>query len=335
MSTTLPRTMRCIEIPKPGPDVNALQLGERPVPEPAPGEILVKVAAAGVNRPDLLQRRGHYPPPPGITDIPGLEIAGTVAKLGAEVDRWSEGEQVTALVAGGGYAEYCVVPAGQALPVPKNLSLTEAAALPETFFTVWTNVYDRCRLMPGETLMVHGGSSGIGTTAIQIAAALGSKVIATAGTEEKCAACTRLGAALAINYKTQDFVAEVKKFTEGQGVDVVLDMVAGDYIQRDIECLAEEGRIAIIAVLGGSKGTVDFARLMMGRKTITGSTLRARPPAIKTAIAAALEEHVWPMIEAGRIKPEIEKILPLRDAAEAHRLLEDGKIVGKVVLTVA
>ncbi len=327
--------MKCIEIPKPGPDVNALQLGERTVPEPASGEILVKVAAAGVNRPDLLQRRGHYPPPPGITDVPGLEIAGTVVKLGADVERWTEGDEVVALVAGGGYAEYCVVPAGQALPRPKKLSLTEAAAIPETFFTVWTNVYDRCRLMPGETLMVHGGSSGIGTAAIQIASSLGSRVIATAGTDEKCAACARLGAALVVNYKTQDFVAEAKKFTEGRGVDVVLDMVAGDYIQRDIDCLAEEGRIAIIAVLGGSKGTVDFARLMMGRKTITGSTLRARPVAIKAAIAAALEEHVWPMIESGKIKPEIEKVLPLSSAAEAHRLLEDGKIVGKIVLTVA
>jgi NADPH2:quinone reductase len=334
MPADLPATMRCIEIPKPGPDCAALVMGTRPVPVPANGEILVEVAAAGVNRPDLLQRRGHYPPPPGISDVPGLEIAGSVAALGPETGRWRVGDQVTALVAGGGYAEYCVAPAPQALPVPPGLSPTEAAALPETFFTVWSNVYDRCHLMPGESLLVHGGSSGIGTAAIMIASNLGSTVIATAGTPDKVEACRKLGAALAINYKDQDFAAEVKKFTGGRGVDVVLDMVAGDYIQRDLDCMADDGRIAIIALLGGSRGTVDFARLMMGRKTITGSTLRARPVAFKGAIAAKLEEHVWPIVAAGRIKPAIAATVPLARAPDAHRLLEDGKIVGKVVLTV-
>jgi putative PIG3 family NAD(P)H quinone oxidoreductase len=326
--------MRCIEIPKPGPELQALVMGSRPRPAPGAGEILIEVAAAGVNRPDLLQRRGNYPPPPGISDVPGLEIAGRVAALGPGVTRWKDGDAVTALVAGGGYAEYCVAPAVQALPVPSTLSLVEAAALPETFFTVWTNVYDRCRLKPGERLLVHGGSSGIGTAAIMIATNLGSPVIATAGTTEKCEACRRLGAVLAINYKEQDFAAAVKAFTGGKGVDVVLDMVAGDYIDRDIDCLAEDGRIAIIALLGGAKGTINFGKLMMGRKAITGSTLRARPVAVKGEIAKNLETHVWPLIEAGKIKPSIAATLPLARAAEAHGLLEDGKIVGKVVLTV-
>jgi NADPH:quinone reductase len=330
----LPATMRCIEIPKPGPECEALVLGTRPVPTPAAGEILIEVEAAGVNRPDLLQRRGNYPPPPGISDVPGLEIAGRVAALGAGVTRWKEGDQVTALVAGGGYAEYCVAPAVQALPIPKALSAVQAAALPETFFTVWTNVYDRCRLQRGETLLVHGGSSGIGTAAIMIATNLGSPVIATAGTTGKVEACRKLGAALAINYKDQDFVAEVKKFTGGKGVDVVLDMVAGEYIERDIDCMAEDGRIAIIAMLGGAKGTVNFGKLMMGRKTITGSTLRARPVAVKGEIATKLEQNVWPLIEQGKIKPWIAETLPLARAAEAHRLLEEGQIVGKVVLAV-
>ncbi len=330
----LPSSMTCIEIPKPGPDCEALVAGKRALPSPGEGEILIEVAAAGVNRPDLLQRRGHYPPPPGISDVPGLEIAGTVAALGPRTTRWKIGDSVTALVAGGGYAEYCVAPAAQALPVPKGLTMIEAAAIPETFFTVWTNVYERCRLMPGETLLVHGGSSGIGTTTIMIAKALGNPVIATAGTPEKCAACLDLGAALAVNYKEQDFVAEVKRFTAGKGVDVVLDMVAGDYIERDLDCMAEDGRLAIIALLGGAKGQINFAKILQGRRTITGSTLRTRPVAVKAAIAAALEGTVWPLIEAGKIKPRIAETLPLARAAEAHRLLEDGKIVGKVVLCV-
>jgi NADPH2:quinone reductase len=302
---------------------------------PGDAEILIRVAAAGVNRPDLLQRRGNYPPPPGISDVPGLEIAGTVAALGPNAQRWKLGDPVTALVAGGGYAEYCVAPAAQALPVPKGLSMIEAAALPETFFTVWANVYDRCALKPGETLMVHGGSSGIGTSAIMMATALGNRVIATAGTKDKCDACLALGASLAINYKEQDFAAEAKRFTGGKGVDVILDMVGGDYIERDLDCLADDGRIGIIAVLGGAKGQINFAKLMLGRKTITGSTLRARPVAVKAAIAKSLEQHIWPLIAAGRIKPQIAETFPLARAADAHRLLEDGKIIGKVVLTVA
>ncbi len=326
--------MTCIEIPKPGPECDALVQGTRPVPAPEAGEILIEVAAAGVNRPDLLQRRGHYPPPPGISDVPGLEIAGQVVALGANAERWKLGDQVTALVAGGGYAQYCVAPAAQALPIPEGLSALEAACLPETFFTVWTNVYDRCALQPGETLMVHGGSSGIGTTAIMMAKALGNPVIATAGTKDKCDACLALGAALAINYKEQDFAAEAKRFTNGKGVDVILDMVGGDYIERDLDCLADDGRVGIIAVLGGAKGQINFAKLMLGRKTITGSTLRTRPVAVKAAIAKSLEQHVWPLIEAGKIKPQIAATLPLAQAADAHRLLEDGKIVGKVVLKV-
>ena len=332
---TLPATMICIEIPKPGPECEALVPGTRPLPVPGAGEILIQVAAAGVNRPDLLQRRGNYPPPPGISDVPGLEIAGTVAALGTNTERWQIGDQVTALVAGGGYAEYCVAPGAQALPIPKGLSALEAACLPETFFTVWTNVYDRCALQPGETLMVHGGSSGIGTSAIMMATALGNPVIATAGTKDKCDACVALGAALAINYKDQDFAAEAKRFTNGKGVDVILDMVAGDYLERDIDCLAEDGRIGIIAVLGGAKGQVNFAKLMLGRKTITGSTLRTRPVAVKAAIAQSLERAVWPLIEAGKIRPQIAATFPLAQAAKAHRLLEDGKIIGKVVLKVA
>jgi putative PIG3 family NAD(P)H quinone oxidoreductase len=332
---TLPQSMTCIEIPKPGPECEALIAGTRPVPQPGENEILIQVAAAGVNRPDLLQRRGHYPPPPGISDVPGLEIAGTIAALGANTQRWTVGDQVCALVAGGGYAQYCVAPAAQALPIPKGLSLIEAAALPETFFTVWTNVYERCALKPGETLLVHGGSSGIGTTAIMMAKALGNPVIATAGTQDKCDACVALGAALVINYKEKDFVAEVKAFTGGTGVNVILDMVAGDYIERDLDCLADDGRIGIIAVLGGAKGSVNFAKVLQGRKTITGSTLRARPVAVKAAIASALEANIWPLIEAGTIKPQISRVVPLTRAADAHRLLEDGEIIGKVVLSVA
>ena len=296
--------------------------------------MLIKVAAAGVNRPDVAQRRGVYPPPPGASDIPGLEISGSIVALGGGVSQWRVGDEVCALVAGGGYAEYCLAPAPQCLPIPKRLSLVEAASLPETFFTVWVNVFDRARLAPGDIFLVQGGSSGIGVSAIQMVKSFGNKVFATAGSAEKCAACVALGADRAINYKTEDFVEVVMRETGGHGADVVLDMVAGDYIQRDLDCMAEDGRISIIALLGGSKGTLDFAKLMMGRKTITGSTLRARPIDFKAAIAAKLAEHVWPLIEAGKIKPEIAATVPLARAAEAHRLLEEGSIVGKVVLTV-
>ena len=328
-----PETMRCIEIPEASADCDALKLGSRPVPEAGENEVLIQVDAAGVNRPDLAQRRGRYPPPPGITDVPGLEIAGTVVALGPGVSNIAAGDSVTALVAGGGYAEYCIAPALQVLPLPAALSVIEAAALPETFFTVWSNVFDRCQLQAGETLLVHGGSSGIGTAAIMIAANLGSPVIVTAGGDEKCQACRDLGAALAINYKEQDFVEEVKKYTEGRGADVVLDMVGGSYVQRNIECLAEDGRIGIIALLGGAKAEIELGLFFRQRMTLTGSTLRARPVAFKAGIAASLRKNVWPLLEAGTIKPVIHATLPLEQAPQAHQLLEDGQHIGKVVLT--
>jgi NADPH2:quinone reductase len=279
-----------------------------------------------------MQRRGNYPPPPGVSDIPGLEIAGRVAALGSDATGWRIGDAVTALVAGGGYADYCVAPGRQALPVPGGLSIVEAAALPETFFTVWSNVFDRGRLAKSETLLVHGGSSGIGTAAIMIASNLGHSVIATAGSEEKCQACRDLGAALAINYKTQDFAEEVNAFTDGRGADVILDMVGGDYLPRELACLATDGRISIIATLGGSNAEINFTRLMLKRHTISGSTLRTRPIEFKGAIADALAERVWPLIEQGRIKPAIFASMPLAKAADAHRILEDGQHIGKVVL---
>jgi NADPH2:quinone reductase len=333
MTGDLPKEMNCIEIPEPGPEPEALQLARRPVPEPGAGEILIEVAAAGVNRPDLMQRRGQYPPPPGVSDIPGLEIAGRVAALGGEGTGWQIGDAVTALVAGGGYAEYCVAPGAQALGVPKPLSMIEAAALPETFFTVWSNVFDRGRLAPGETLLVQGGASGIGTAAIMIASNLGHQVIATAGSGDKCQACLDLGAALAINYKTQDFAEEVNKFTDGRGVDVILDMVGGDYLPRELTCLAADGRISVIATLGGSNAGINITKLMLKRHTISGSTLRTRPVEFKAAIADALRTQVWPLIEAGRIKPAVFAVLPLAEAAAAHRILEDGQHIGKVMLS--
>jgi NADPH2:quinone reductase len=333
MSAELPEQMTCIEIPEPG-GYDALKPGTRPVPAVVENEVLIKVAAAGVNHPDLIQRRGVYPPPPGITDIPGLEIAGTIAKLGPGVTDLSVGDAVVALVAGGGYAEYCVAPAPQVLPMPKGLSAVEAAAIPETFFTVWTNVYDRCAMQPGETLLVHGGASGIGTTAIMMGTALGNQVIATAGTAEKCDACRNLGALRAINYKEEDFVEVVREVTDGHGVDVILDMVGGDYFQRNIDCLAPDGRLVIIALLGGRKAEIDFGTFFQRRLTITGSTLRPRPVEFKGAIAHALQERVWPHIEAGKIRPVIQQTLPLTEAAEAHRLLEEGNHVGKFMLSV-
>ena len=325
--------MKCVQISKPGgPEV--LVLAERPAPAPKANEILVKVAAAGVNRPDIAQRAGKYPPPKDASDLPGLEIAGEVAACGADVKMWKPGDQVCALAHGGGYAEYCVVPDVQALPIPKGLSAIEAASLPETFFTVWSNVFDRGRLAPGETLLVQGGSSGIGVTAIQMAAAMGNRVFATAGSEEKCAACAKLGAEKAINYKTQDFAAEVMAATGGKGVDVVLDMVGGDYVPREIGCLAENGRLVFIAVLGGWKTELNISHIMMKRLTLTGSTLRPRPVAFKGAIAKNLREKVWPLLEAKKIRPVIFKTFPLAQASEAHRLMESSQHIGKIVLAV-
>lgn len=327
--------MNAIEITAPGgPEV--LRLVERPAPVPGAGEVLIAVRASGVNRPDVLQRKGAYPPPPGASDLPGLEVAGTVA--GGDPAELATaglaiGDRVCALVAGGGYAELCTAPIGQCLPVPAGLSDVEAAALPETFFTVWQNVFEIARLQPGETLLVQGGSSGIGVTAIQLARALGSKVIVTAGSDDKCAACLRLGADHAINYRTHDFVAEVGRLTGARGVDVVLDMVAGDYVAREVRCLADDGRLAIIAVQGGTASSFDAGLVLRKRLAITGSTLRARPLAYKARLARALRERVWPLLEAGRVKPVIHRVFPAAEAAAAHALMESGAHVGKIVLT--
>ncbi len=330
---TLPATMRAVEITAPGkPEV--LKAGTRPVPRPQPGEVLVRVAAAGVNRPDVLQRLGLYPVPPGASDIPGLEIAGSVAEVGAGVTAWKPGEAVCALVQGGGYAQYCTAPAVQCLPIPNGLTPLEAASLPETFFTVWSNVFDRAHLAPGESLLVQGGSSGIGVTAIQMAKAFGHKVFATAGSPQKCAACEELGADRAINYKTEDFVAVVKESTGGRGVDVILDMVGGEYVDRELKCLADDGRIVIIAMLGGARSTVNLNEILRRRLVLTGSTLRPRPVEFKGAIARSLREKVWPHIESGRIKPVVFRIFPLEEAAQAHALMESGAHIGKIVLNV-
>ena len=333
MTPSLPTTMTAIEIPEPG-GPEALVPGTRPVPEPGKNEVLIAVAGAGVNRPDVMQRQGRYPMPPGITDIPGLEIAGTVAGVGTGVTGLSVGDEVCALVAGGGYAEYCIAPAPQCLPVPKGLSMVEAACLPETFFTVWTNVFDRGRLAKGESMLVHGGSSGIGTTAIQLGVALGGPVYVTAGTDEKCAACTKLGAARAINYKTEDFAAIIEQETGGQGVDLVLDMIGADYFARNIACLAEEGRLVQIAVQSGFKTELNLLNIMQKRLTVTGSTLRPRSVADKAAIASALHEKVWPLLEAGTVKPVMFKSFALAEAAKAHALMESSKHIGKIALEV-
>jgi putative PIG3 family NAD(P)H quinone oxidoreductase len=323
--------MIAIEIREPGgPEV--LVPVERPRPEAATGDVLIKVAAAGVNRPDVLQRRGRYPPPPGASDIPGLEVAGTIEAVGEGVSNWHVGDEVCALVAGGGYAEYCVAPAPQCLAVPRALDLTAAAAIPETFFTVWTNVFDRGRLAAGESILVHGGSSGIGTTAIQLARALGSRVFATAGSAEKCAACEALGAEKCINYREVDFVAAVKELTGGRGVDVVLDMVGGEYVPKNIDVLATEGRLVQIGTLGGATATINVGAIMVRRLTLTGSTLRVRPVADKAGIAAAVRDRVWPLFESGAVKPIIHATFPLRDAAAAHRLMESSTHIGKIVL---
>jgi len=321
--------MRAVEISAPGgPEV--LKLTDVAKPAPKPNEILVKVAAAGVNRPDVLQRSGNYPVPPGASPLPGLEVAGEVVSPGK---MFKVGDKVCALANGGGYAEYCAVPETQALPVPKNLSMVEAASLPETFFTVWGNVYDRGRLAPGETLLVQGGTSGIGVTAIQMAAALGNRVFATAGSDEKVAACVRLGAEKAFNYKTQDWVAEVRAATGGRGVDVILDMVGGDYVPRELKCLAEEGRLVFIAFLRGPKTELSIMDVMSKRLTITGSTLRPRSAEFKGHLAQNLRDKIWPLIESGRIKPQVYKTFPLEQAAEAHRLMESSQHIGKIVLT--
>lgn len=331
--TNVPSSMTAIAISQPGgPEV--LQPVTMPTPAPRDGEVLVRVAAAGVNRPDVLQRMGAYPPPPGASELPGLEIAGEVVAVGNGASLWKAGDKVCALVAGGGYAEYCVVHESNALPVPDGLSMAEAAGIPETFFTVWTNVFERGALKPGESLLVHGGSSGIGTTAIQIASQLGSTVYTTAGSADKCAACERLGAERAINYREEDFVEVLKQATAKKGIDVILDMVGGDYIQRNIKAAASDGRIVNIAFLNGSKAEVDFMMVMLKRLTLTGSTLRIRPTADKAAIASALRKTVWPLIEAGKVKPQLFKTFPLAQASEAHALMETSTHIGKIVLEV-
>ncbi|HYP65300.1 MAG TPA: NAD(P)H-quinone oxidoreductase [Steroidobacteraceae bacterium] len=329
----IPQTMTAVEIREPGPP-QALRAVERPVPEPAPFEVLIQVAAAGVNRPDVLQRKGVYPPPPGVTDIPGLEVAGEVVRLGEGVYEPALGTKVCALVAGGGYAQYVIAPAVQCLPVPASLTLEQAAVLPETFFTVWHNVFERSRLQKGETLLVHGGSSGIGTTAILLGKAFDARVIVTAGSAQKCAACRELGADVAINYREGDFVEATLRATDGKGADVILDMVGGDYLARNAAAAAVEGRIALIATQGGNKSELDLRPLMMKRLTISASTLRAQPIANKGRIAAALRENVWPLFETRGLKPVIHARFPLADAAGAHRLMESDTHIGKIVLLV-
>jgi NADPH:quinone reductase len=325
--------MQAIEITHPGgPEV--LRICERPIPTLQAGEVLIKVHAAGINRPDVLQRKGIYPPPPGASDLPGLEIAGEIVEGDLSGSPFKHGDLVCALVTGGGYAEYCAAPLAQCLPVPSNLSAIEAATLPETFFTVWSNVFDRAGLSNSETLLVQGGTSGIGVAAIQIAAALGHTVFATAGSDEKCRACEKLGAARGINYKTEDFVEVIRTLTNKRGVDVVLDMVAGDYVNRELQCLAEEGRIAIIALLGGATASIDAGLILRRRLTITGSTLRARSIEFKQAIAQQLQQKVWPLVEAGKIQPVIFQTFPFEQVAEAHALMESGVHIGKLVLKV-
>jgi putative PIG3 family NAD(P)H quinone oxidoreductase len=325
--------MKAIEISQPGgPEV--LVPVDRPMPSIGPDDVLVRVAAAGVNRPDILQRQGRYPPPPGVTDIPGLEIAGTIDSVGANVTAWRAGDRVCALVSGGGYAEFCAVPAPQCLLAPRGMSVTHAAAIPETTFTVWTNVFERGRLTSGESILIHGGSSGIGTTAIQLARATGARVFATAGSADKCAACEALGAEKAINYRETDFVAAIKAITSGRGVDVVLDMVAGDYVQRNIEVLAMDGRLVMIGRQGGVKSEIDVMPILRKRLVLTGSTLRTRSVEEKGALARAVHQHVWPLFESGKVHVIVHRTFPLHDAAAAHRLMESSAHVGKIVLQV-
>jgi len=323
--------MLAIEIREPGgPEM--LVPAERPTPTPAAGEVVIKVAAAGVNRPDVLQRRGRYPPPPGASDIPGLEVAGRIDAIGEGVSGWALGDAVCALVAGGGYAEYCAAPAPQCLPAPRSLDLVAAAAIPETFFTVWTNVFERGRLRARESILIHGGASGIGTTAIQLARAFEARVFATAGSAEKCTACERLGAERCVNYRETDFVVAVREATGGVGVNVVLDIIGGEYVQKNLDVLAMEGRLVQIGVQGGARADVNVATIMQRRLTVTGSTLRVRPVADKAAIASAVREHVWPLLEARTVAPIIHATFPLRDAADAHRLMESSAHIGKIVL---
>ena len=331
---SLPNKMTAIAISEPGGPL-ALKPEQRALPKPGPGEILIKVKAAGVNRPDVLQRMGAYPPPPGASDLPGLEVSGEIAALGDDVERWQVGDHVTALTPGGGYAEFVVVDGSNALPIPHGFTFTEAAAIPETFFTVWHNVFQRGRLAEGETLLVHGGSSGIGTTAIQLAKAFGAIVIATAGSDEKCAACTELGADRAINYREEDFVAAVRDETGGMGAEVILDMVGGDYISRNYEAAAVDGRVVQIAFLNGARAEVDFTKLMIKRLTHTGSTLRPRTIAFKGQIAAELEQKVWPFLVERKIAPVMDMIFPLKEAWRAHERMEEGSHIGKIVLDVA
>ena len=323
--------MRAIEISQPGP-ADVLRLCERPTPTLQAGEVLVKVHAAGVNRPDVVQRNGHYPVPPGASDLPGLEVAGEIVDGDLAGSHFTRGDMVCALVQGGGYAEYCAVPIVQCLPIPKGLTAIEAASLPENYFTVWSNVFDRAGLHRSETLLVQGGTSGIGVTAIQLATALGHRVFATAGTDEKCRTCETLGAERGINYRTEDFAEVVKELTVGKGVDVILDMVAGDYLPREISCLADDGRLAVIALLGGTKAELDLGQLLRRRLTVTGSTLRPRSREFKAAIVAKLLQHAWPLLESGRVKPVIYQTFPLEKAVDAHLLMESSKHTGKIML---
>jgi len=328
----VPSTMTAIEITEPG-DPEVLRPVSCAVPSPAAGEVLIKVVGAGINRPDVFQRKGAYPPPPGASDIPGLEVSGTIANVGTGVTYWQEGDAVCALVSGGGYAEYCVAPIEQVLPIPSGMEVADAAALPETFFTVWTNVFDRAALQPGESLLIHGGSSGIGTTAIQLAKNLGSTVYATAGSPEKCALCEKLGATKAINYRDEDFEEVLKAATNKGGVDVILDMVGGDYVAKNIRLLAPEGRLVFIAFLKGSKAEVDFNRVMRHRLKIMGSTLRPQSVAAKGKIAGHLKQTVWPLLDSGVVQPIIDSRFPLSDAAGAHALMESSAHMGKILLT--
>jgi putative PIG3 family NAD(P)H quinone oxidoreductase len=331
MPPTIPATQTVIEISQPGgPEV--LVAATRPVPEPKAGEVLIRIAAAGVNRADTLQRQGRYPVPPGASDIPGMECSGTVVQRGDGVTQWQEGDEVCALMTGGGYAEYVTVPAVQCLPVPACVSLIDAGGLPETFCTVWTNVFERSHLQPGESFLVQGGSSGIGITAIQLARAFGSPVLATAGSDAKCQACREFGADVAINYRTEDFVAEGKAFTGGRGVDVILDMVGGDYIPRELDLLAREGRLCFVALMGGTKVEADFGAIHRKHLTVTGSTLRSRSVAQKGAIVAALRETVWPLWDQGKLRTFTYRRFPLREAADAHRLMESSEHIGKILL---
>jgi NADPH2:quinone reductase len=330
---SLPLEMSVVEIAAPG-GPEQLKLAQRPVPVPKEGEVLVRVAAAGVNRPDVMQRQGRYPPPPGASDLPGLEIAGEIAALGPKVSGLAIGDAVTALLPGGGYAAYAIAAAPLCLPVPKGTSMVEAAAIPETFFTVWTNLFDRGRCKAGDTVLIHGGTSGIGTTAIQLASAWGARVFATAGSDDKARACERLGAARGINYRTEDFVEVMRAETAGKGVDVTLDMVAGSYVARNLDVAALEGRVVVISLLGGSRAEVNMGMILTKRLTLTGSTLRARTVAQKAEVADAVRKNIWPLLAAGRVRPVIHATFPLAEASEAHRLMETSNHIGKIVLTI-